>query len=71
MLHQKADGIAASAATKAFIYLFGRRNGERRAFFVVKRAEAKVIGTPLFKLYKGAHYLRNINAALYLLYGVL
>jgi len=37
----------------------------------MKRAEAKVIGTPLFEFYKRSHNLHNIYAAQYLLYGVL
>lgn len=71
VLHDKADGIAAGAATKAFINLFARRNGERRGFFVVKRAQTQVVGAPFFKFNEGAHYFHNVYAAEDLLYGVL
>jgi hypothetical protein len=71
MLHDKADGIAAAAAAKAFIYFFGGRYGERRRFFAMKRAKAQVIGAPFFQFYKTAYNFNNIYAAEYLLYGLL
>ena len=37
----------------------------------MKRAEANIIGAPLFKFNKGTHYLYNVYAAKYLLYGIL
>ena len=37
----------------------------------MKRAQAKVIGSPFLKFYKGTHDLHDIDAAQYLLYGVL
>jgi len=71
MLHQKADGITAAAATKAFIDFFCGRNGERGRFFVVKWAEAEVIDAPFFELYKTTNDIDDIDATLDLLYGVL
>jgi hypothetical protein len=37
----------------------------------MERAEAQVIGTPFFKFDEGTHNFHNINAAEYLLYGIL
>ena len=37
----------------------------------MKRAEAEVTGAPLFQLYEFTHHLNNVDAAKYLLYGVL
>jgi hypothetical protein len=71
MLHEEADGIAAAPATEAFVYFLGRGNGEGRRFFVVKRAEAKIVGAALFQLHKPADDLRNVNTAEDLLYGLL
>lgn len=71
MLHEKADGIAAFAAAKAFVNLFNRRNSERRRFFIVKRAQPKIVNAPLLQLYKPAYDLYYVNAALDLLYGLL
>jgi hypothetical protein len=70
MLHEEADGIAAFTATKAFIDFFGRRDGKRRCFLVVKRANAQVIGTPFFELYKFSDDINNIYPAGNLLYGL-
>lgn len=71
MFHQKTDGVAAAAAAKTFVYFLGRRNGERRRFLIVKRAEPQVIGAPFLQLYKRAYYIDDIDTAEYLLYGVL
>ena len=71
MLHDKADGIAAGAATKAFIDLFAGRYGEGGRLLIMKRAQAKVVGAPFFQFNEGAHNIHNINAAEDLLYGVL
>ena len=71
MLHQKTDGVAAFTTTKTFIYFFCGRNSEGRGSFVMKRAEAKIIGTPLFQFYKTTNHINNINAAQYLLYSIL
>lgn len=71
MFHHKADGIPATAATKAFVYFFGRRNCEGGGLFIVKRAKSQVISSPSFQFYKGAYHVNNIQAAQYLLYGSL
>jgi hypothetical protein len=39
MLHEKSNAITTLAATKAFVNLFGRRYGKRRALLVVKRTK--------------------------------
>jgi len=36
----------------------------------MKRAKPKVIGTPLFQLYKSTHDFRDIDSAEDLLYGL-
>jgi len=51
MLDKKGYGATMSSAAKAVIKLFGRTNGERRAFFVVKRTKAKQIGPAFAQLY--------------------
>ena len=37
----------------------------------MKRAKAKITGASLFQFYKPANHINNINAAKYLLYGIL
>jgi len=71
MFHQKTDGIATAAATKAFIDFFGRGNSEGRSFFIMKRAEPKVIGASAFELYEAANHIYNVQSAEYLLYRCL
>ena len=71
MLHDEADGIAAFATAEAFINFFGWGNGKRRRFFIMKRAESEVAGAPLFQLHKPADHIHNVDAAEYLLYGIL
>jgi hypothetical protein len=71
VLHQEADGISTAPASKTFIYFFCRRYRERRRFFIVKRAESEIVGTPFFQLHKTADDFRDINAAENLLYGLL
>ena len=71
MLHYEADAIAAFTATKTFIDLLAWRHGKGRSFFIVKRAEAKVVGTSFFQLNEITHHINNIDAAEYLLYGIL
>jgi hypothetical protein len=71
MLHDEADGIAAGAATKAFIDLFAGRNGKRRTLFVMERAQAKIVSASFLQFHEGAYYFHNIYAAEDLLYGVL
>jgi hypothetical protein len=70
MLHYKADGIAAAATAKTFIYFFAGRNSKRRSFLVMKRAKAKIIGTSLFQFYKAPYHIHDVNPAKYLLYGI-
>lgn len=71
MFHQKRNGISAFAATKAFENFFGRRNGERWSFFVMKRTKSEVVGAPFFQANKTANDFNNINAGKNLLYGIL
>jgi hypothetical protein len=70
MLHEKADGITTSSASKTFIYFLGRGNRKRGRFFVVKRTESQVICPSFFQLHKSAHYFRDVDAAENLLYGL-
>ena len=37
----------------------------------MERAQAQVIGTPFLEFYIGTYDVNNINATLYLLYGML
>ena len=69
MLHDETDRISAAAATKTLIDLFSRGNRKRGAFFIVKRAEAQVIGPSFFQLYEIANNLEDIQSSEYLLYG--
>jgi hypothetical protein len=62
MFHQEADGITASAATKTFVDFLNRRYRERGCFFVVKRAEAKVIGASFFQFDEASNDLGDVNA---------
>ena len=70
MLHEEADGIAASAASKTFIYFFGGGNRKGGCFFVMKRAEPQVVCPSFFQLYKPANDLCDVDAAQNLLYGL-
>lgn len=63
MLHQKADTVATSATTKTFINFFSRGNSERRTFFIMKRAETKVISASFFQFNEGTYYLDDIDTA--------
>ena len=71
MFHEEADAVAAAATTKAFINLFHRRYGEGGCFFIVKRTEADIIGSPFFQFYKTTDDLRDVNPTQNLLYGML
>ena len=71
MLHEEADGVAAFTASKALVNFFGRGYGERWCFFVVKWALSEVVYATLFKPYKAADHLHDIDPAKYLLYGML
>ena len=71
MLHQEADRIAAAAAAKALVNFLGRGDGEGGRLFVVEGAETEVVGAALFRLYKAAYYLNDIDTAEDLLYGLL
>jgi hypothetical protein len=70
MLHDKADGIAAAAAAKAFIKLLSGRYRKGGGLLVVKGAEAQVLGAPFLQFYKAAHHGYDVEPAEYLLYGV-
>jgi hypothetical protein len=68
MFHYETDRIAAAATAKALVNFLGWGNGKRRRFFIVKRAQADIINSTPFKLYKGINDLYDINPANYLLY---
>lgn len=71
MLHQKADGIAAAATAKAFVYFLGWRYRKGRRFFIMERTEPHIIGAALFQFHEAANNINDIDTALNLLYGVL
>jgi hypothetical protein len=71
MFHDEANGITTFATSKTFINLLTGRYRERRGFFIVKRAEAKITGTPFFQLYELADHIKDIDSVEYLLYGIL
>jgi hypothetical protein len=71
MLHQKADGVTATATTKTFIDLFGGGNGKTGRFFIMEGAEPEVIDTPFLQFHKTANDIDDVDTALDLLYGLL
>ena len=71
MLHDEADSVAAFAATETLIDFFGGRNGKGWRLFIMKRTQAEVAGAPFFQFYKLSDYINDIDAAQYLLYGIL
>jgi len=62
VFHQELDGGAMRAATEAMVELLGRTDGERRRFFVVKRAQAKQVGPALAQLHVAPDDVDNIDA---------
>ena len=70
VFHEEADRRAVRPAAEAMVELLGLAHRERRRFFAVKRAEAKVIGAALFKLYKFSHYIQDVDAGQDLLYRI-
>jgi hypothetical protein len=71
MFHQEADGIAATAAAKAFIDLFYRGDSKGRGLLIMKGTKPQVIGAPLLKPHEAAYDLDDVYPAEYLLYGLL
>jgi hypothetical protein len=69
MLHDEADTVAAFAAAETLIDLFTGGNRKRRGFLIMKRAEAKVIGSSFLEFHKIAYHIKYIDAAKDLLYG--
>lgn len=69
MLHDEANGIATPAAAKTFVNLFCGWNTERRGFFIMEGAEAKIVRSPFFQLDKSTDYVNNVNSAKYFLYS--
>ena len=67
MVHQKTDGVAVFAATKAVIKLLGRADTERRGFFAVKRAQPHKVGSALFQLNMPADNVNDVSACQQLL----
>jgi hypothetical protein len=62
MVHQKPDGIAVLAATKAMEKLFGRTDRKTGRFFAMKWAETHEISAPFFQLDIASHHLHDIYA---------
>lgn len=71
MLHDEVDAVAAFAAAETFIYFLAGRYRERRRFFIVKGAEAKVAVAALLQFHEGAYHVDDVDAGEDLLYGVL
>jgi hypothetical protein len=71
VFHEKADGISTSSATETFVNLFRRGNRKRGRFFIVKRAQAQIIGSPFFQFDETANDIDDIDAGLNLRYGFL
>ena len=69
MFHDKADRVAAAAASETFVDLFRRGDRKRGRLLIMKRTEAKVIGASFLQLDKTADHIDNVKPAKYLLYG--
>ena len=48
-LHDKTDGVSAGAATEAFVYSFGRADGEGACFLVMERTQTDEVSATLAK----------------------
>ena len=62
MLHDKTDGSAMSATTKAMIELLGLANCKRRGFFVVERTAGNIIGACLFQWDVSFNHIHDVEA---------
>jgi hypothetical protein len=71
MLDEKADGIATSSATKAFVELLRLGYGEGRSLFIMERAKSQMAIASAFQLDELSHDIDDIDAVQYFLYGVL
>jgi len=69
MIHDKLHHIATLAASEAFENAFARRHVKGGCLFVVKRTQAKVVGTAPFELYKIADHINDLCRIKYAVYG--
>jgi hypothetical protein len=59
---QEADGSAVRAAAEAVVELLGRAHREAGRLFIVKRAQAHVVGAALFELDVAANHIDDVDA---------
>jgi hypothetical protein len=62
VLDQETDCGTVRTAAKAVIELFGRTDGEAGRFFVMKRAQAHVVGATLLQLHVASHHVDDVDA---------
>ncbi|MCY1464609.1 hypothetical protein D9M71_826520 [compost metagenome] len=62
MFHQEGDGAAVRSTAEAVIELLGGTDGERGAFFVMKRAQAKQAGPALSQLHVSPDYVDDVDS---------
>ncbi|MCY1560212.1 hypothetical protein D9M68_973240 [compost metagenome] len=62
VFHQEGDGAAMCSAAEAVIKLLGGTDSERRAFFVMKRAQAKQVGPALSQLHVSPDYVDDVDS---------
>jgi hypothetical protein len=59
VFHDEIDRIPGFAAAEALVNAFGRRNGERRCFFIVERAQSDLVDATTAKHDKITNHLLN------------
>jgi len=62
VIHEKAEGVAAGAATEAVIELLVGADAERRGFLFVERAAGGVVLAGLLQLHARADHVDNVGA---------
>lgn len=62
MVHEKAEGITARAATEAVVELFVGADAERRGLFFVERAAGGVVLAGFFQLHARADNIDDVGA---------
>ena len=69
MLHDEIDGRSAFPASETFVDPFGRRDIEGGGLFIMKRTEAKEVGSPSFEGNELTDNLCNLSGVEYSLDG--
>lgn len=62
VVHDEAEGVAASAATEAVIELLVGADAERRSLFLMERAAGGVVLAGLFQLQARADHIDDVGA---------